>query len=98
MFFLGCSEDVSKKIHSFSDFVGSRAGWGFIVPAVVASQELLLLLGVTALLPQWIVCSRDCGNCFSYQPILKSSQDLTSALLLLAGWHCTGKGVLQPWK
>ena len=58
----------------------------------------MLLLGVPALLPLRIVCSRDYGNCFSCQPILKSSQNPTSAQVLLAAWHCSQRGVLQPWK
>jgi len=74
------------------------AGPGFAVPAVVASGKLLLLLGAPALLPLWIVCSRDCGNFFSCQPIPKSSQDPACALILLAAWCCAGRGVLQPWK
>lgn len=45
------------------------------MPAAVPMQEQLLL-GAPALLPRWIICSRDCGSCFSYQPVLRSRQDL----------------------
>lgn len=71
-------------------------GQGFAVPAVVAGQGLLL--GASTLLPLWTVCYRDCGNCFSCQPILKSSQDRTSAPPLLAARHRAPRCVLQPWK